>query len=268
MIFDVDAVKQLVRQYNGFYLVKGGSGGGVLQYKSDAHGCSIHVDCGSGEVRVTLQEEYRGKQSVAKKFPDYNSIHEIFTDPKLVFMDEVVKKPKRREIQDDEPLKFSISAFKDPTRPSVPSSKRPTFKPLGMLDLGGDLGSDLGSLGPPVPSLGPKKELTRVEKERLREEERERQRQKGKEAEDGEGSGGGSPSKKPVSHQDLLAMDYLYKTKTKSELNFLKRQIDREYDESEKRAKLSHKQNIEKYNSYLAAIPEQNDMKRINSCKH
>ena len=270
MIFDVDAVKQLVRQYNGFYLVKGGSGGGVLQYKSDAHCCSIHVDCGSGEVRVTLQEEYRGKQSVAKKFPDYNSIHEIFTDPKLVFMDEVVKKPKRREVQDDEPLKFSISAFKDPTRPSIPS-KRPTFKPLGMLDLGGDLGSDLGSLGPPVPSLGPKKELTRVEKERLREEERERQRQRGKEAEegeDGEGSGGGSPVKKPVSHQDLLAMDYLYKTKTKSELNFLKRQIDREYDESEKRAKLSHKQNIEKYNSYLAAIPEQNDMKRINSCKH
>ena len=49
---------------------------------------------------------------------------------------------------------------------------------------------------------------------------------------------------------------------------FLKRQIDREYDTSEKRAKLSHKQNIEKYNSYLAAIPEQNDMKRINSCKH
>ena len=77
MIFDVDAVKQLVRQYNGFYLVKGGSGGGVLQYKSDAHCCSIHVDCGSGEVRVTLQEEYRGKQSVAKRFPDYNSIHEV-----------------------------------------------------------------------------------------------------------------------------------------------------------------------------------------------
>ena len=77
MIFDVDAVKQLVRQYNGFYLVKGGSGGGVLQYMSDAHGCSVHVDCGSGEVRVTLQEEYRGKQSVAKRFPDYNSIHEV-----------------------------------------------------------------------------------------------------------------------------------------------------------------------------------------------
>ena len=188
-------------------------------------------------------------------------------------MDEFVK-PKKKERRnskddDDAPLKFSISAFKGPTGHSVPS-KRPTFKPLGMLDLGGDLGSDLGSLGPPVPSLGPKKELTRVEKERLREEERERQRQKGKEAEDedGEGSGGGSPVKKPVSHQDLLAMDYLYKTKTKSELNFLKRQIDREYDESEKRAKLSHKQNIEKYNSYLAAIPEQNDMKRINSCKH
>ena len=189
-------------------------------------------------------------------------------------MDEFVKpkKKERRNSKDDDdvPLKFSISAFKDPTGPSV-LSKRPTFKPLGILDLGGDLGSDLGSLGPPVPSLGPRKVLTRVEKERLREEERERVRQKGKEAEEAEnveGSGGGSPVKKPVSHQDLLAMDYLYKTKTKSELNFLKRQIDREYDESEKRAKLSHKQNIEKYNSYLAAIPEQNELRRINWHKH
>ena len=88
------------------------------------------------------------------------------------------------------------------------------------------------------------------------------------EGEDGEGSGGGSPVKKPVSHQDLLAMDYLYKTKTKNELNFLKRQIEKDVDSTEKKAKLNHKQNIEKYNKYLAAIPEQNELRRINWHKH
>ena len=73
-----------------------------------------------------------------------------------------------------------------------------------------------------------------------------------------------------MSHQDLLAMDYLYKTKTKNELNFLKRQLDKEKetDHTEKRARMSHKQNIEKYNSYLAAIPEQNEQRKINWHKH
>ena len=63
-------------------------------------------------------------------------------------------------------------------------------------------------------------------------------------------------------------MDYLYRTKTKNELNFLKRQIEKDYDNTEKKAKLSHKQNIEKYNTYLAAIPEQNELRRINWHKH
>ena len=218
-------------------------------------------------------------------------------DPRLIFMDEVVKPAKRRKSQDtnknSEPLPtFSISAFKDPVKsktstiPAIPSlPARPSFKPKpfgGGFDLGGDLGSDLGGrlgprvpsldlgsdlggLGPRVPSLGPKKEPTRVEKLKAAEEAKQRQKDNNKPEESTSAS---SPAKATPVHQDLLAMDYLYKTKTKSELNFLKRQIDREYDTSEKRAKLSHKQNIEKYNSYLAAIPEQNELRRINWHKH
>jgi len=294
MIFDVDAVKQLVRHYNGFYLVKGGCTEERLQYKTvKDNDCQVDIDCSLGEVTVTLQEEYRGRNSVTKKTLEYNYIHEIMNDPRLIFMDEVVKPVKRRKSTDtnkNEPLPtFSISAFKDPLK-SKPSSilsaspslpVRPSFKPKpfgGGFDLGGDLGglgprvpsldlgSDLGGLGPRVPSLGPKKELTRVEKLKAAEEAKQKSREKEDKTE--ESTSGSSPVKATPVHQDLLAMDYLYKTKTKNELNFLKRQIEKDVDSTEKKAKLNHKQNIEKYNKYLAAIPEQNELRRINWHKH
>ena len=197
-----------------------------------------------------------------------------------------------------DPVKSKTSTI--PAIPSLPA--RPSFKPKpfgGGFDLGGDLGSDLGGrlgprvpsldlgsdlggrlgprvpsldlgsdlggLGPRVPSLGPKKEPTRVEKLKAAEEAKQRQKDNNKPEESTSGS---SPAKATPVHQDLLAMDYLYKTKTKNELNFLKRQIEKDVDSTEKRAKLNHKQNIEKYNKYLAAIPEQNELRRINWHKH
>ena len=264
MVFDTDAVKQVVRPYIGYYLVKAGCVGEILQYKSDVHSCSVFIDCGSGEITVKLDEEYRGKTSASKKSENYNTIHEIFEDPRLLFVEEVVKPKKKpaKEEKDEEPLKFSISEFRHTSfpKPLASTSSRPSLRP--MLDLGGDLGGDLGSFGPPVPVLPPPKEQTRVEKQKAAVEARRIQREK----EEAEKEG---TFKKPVSHQDILAMDYLYKTKTKSELNFLKRQLDKEKetDQTEKKAKLSHKQNIDKYNAYLAAIPEQNELRRINSSK-
>ena len=192
-------------------------------------------------------------------------------------MDDFVKPQKRRKsveqkqkTNDEEPLTFSISAFNKPSKPPQPPSLRPALPPKklglqplrgGPLDLGGDLGTDLGSLGPPVPTLGPKKEKTRVE--RMREEEELKMKARGIDKNKPAGKSNGQPI-----HQDLLAMDYLYKTKTKNELNYLKRQIETGYDNTDKKAKLSHKQNIDKYNKYLAAIPEQNECRKINWHKH
>ena len=191
-------------------------------------------------------------------------------------MDEVVKPTKKKHIDNhdnDEPLTFSISAFKKPSTSKPKCSPLPPVKPSfspSPLSFGDDFGSDLGGMGPIVPTLGPKKEPTRVEKLRAAEEQRLKEKNKDKPENEDETGEGSSPTKSAPIHQDFLAMDYLYKTKTKSELNFLKRQIekDRESDTTEKRAKLSHKQNIEKYNSYLAAIPEQNELRRINWHKH
>ena len=53
--------------------------GSVLQYKSDAHNCSVLINCGSGEITVKLNEEYRGKRTVVKKSENYNTIHEVIS---------------------------------------------------------------------------------------------------------------------------------------------------------------------------------------------
>ena len=79
MVFDTDAVKQVVRPYIGYYLVKAGSVGSVLQYKSESHNCSVLINCGSGEITVRLNEEYRGKSTVVKKSENYNTIHEVMS---------------------------------------------------------------------------------------------------------------------------------------------------------------------------------------------
>jgi len=269
MIFDVDAVKQLIRHYNGFYLVKSSCVGDTLLYKSDEHCCSVKIDCKLGDVTVILDEEHRGRKSITKNSSNYNFIHDILNDPRLLFMEEVVKPRKKNSefSSNEKPLTFSISAFKNPTKTT---QKKQTIKPSFLptdLGLGLDLGSDLGSIGPAVPKLGPKHEPTRMEK--LRAAEAEKLRNKCKEDGDDVTSGSSSgPSKSTPLHQDLLAMDYLYRTKTKNELNFLKRQVEKDYDTTEKKAKLSHKQNIESYNKYLAAIPEQNELRRINWHKH
>ena len=184
-------------------------------------------------------------------------------------MEEIVKPKRRKSLdKDDEPVAFSISAFKDPVKKSSVASrpKLESFRP--SLDFGGglDLGSDLGGGGPPVPTLGPRPQPTRVEKMKLAEAERLKKKGLARTTlKEGESS---SSSQKATNHQDLLALDYLYKTKTKTEINFLKRQVEKEADSAEKRAKLSHKQNIEQYNSHLSSIPEQNELRRINWHKH
>ena len=269
MIFDSDAVKQLVRNYHGFYLLKEKSSGDVLHYGSEVHSCNLEVDCQTGQITVNLRdgERHRGKSCATKQSSEYNTIHEILNDPRLAFMDEVVKQKRRKSVDkiDEEPLTFSISAFKNPDLNSSakPRSTLGSFRP--SLDFGGglDLGSDLGGGGPPVPTLGPRPEPTRVEKMKLAEAERLKKKGLARAS-----VSEGESSKQATNHQDLLALDYLYKTKTKTEINFLKRQVEKDADSAEKRAKLSHKQNIEKYNSHLASIPEQNELRRINWHKH
>ena len=56
MIFDSDAVKQLVRNYHGFYLLKEKSSGDVLHYGSEVHSCNLEVDCQTGQITVNLRD--------------------------------------------------------------------------------------------------------------------------------------------------------------------------------------------------------------------
>merc|ERR1712106_728968 len=70
-----------------------------------------------------------------------------------------------------------------------------------------------------------------------------------------------------VDHQ-LQTVDQLYRTKTRTELNYLKRKQDLDTDRLKEGAELSHKDKIEVYNTYLGSLPEFNEQRKINWSKH
>jgi len=70
-----------------------------------------------------------------------------------------------------------------------------------------------------------------------------------------------------VDHQ-LQTVDQLYRTKTRTELNYLKRKQELDKDRLKKKAELSHKDKIEVYNTYLSNLPEFNEQRKINWSKH
>merc|ERR1712059_65126 len=70
---------------------------------------------------------------------------------------------------------------------------------------------------------------------------------------------------------DLLppeSSDTIYKTKTATELAFLKRKFEMEEEKLKKKAALSHKEKIKGFNTYLEHLPEFNEQRKINWSKH
>jgi len=70
-----------------------------------------------------------------------------------------------------------------------------------------------------------------------------------------------------VDHE-LKTVDQLYRTKTRTELNYLKRKQELDRERLKRRAELSHKDKIEVYNTYLSNLPEFNEQRKINWSKH
>lgn len=68
--------------------------------------------------------------------------------------------------------------------------------------------------------------------------------------------------------QELQTVDQLYRTKTRLELNYLKRKQQLDTDRLKKKAGLSHKDKIEGFNTYLGNLPEFNEQRKINWSKH
>jgi len=334
MQLDPGAVTQIARTYHGYYLVKGAtSSSHVLRYDNDCQeegGSSLEINCREGIIVIRLRTPHRGKSEVERHNADYNTLHQVFKDPRCFFLPAIVK-PKRRSSRelssenksgDDEPVVFQISAYKDPGKPKPVVLRLPLngiigsgLVPGGMQDLGaplcGVLGprvpADINSIGPKVPQCGPVvlkvSPVQKKEADTLKVVSEPPQPQK-KEADtlevvseptqpvsevsvpvfkrsmlDPAPKSGGEkvygPAKpdpellpREAVDQDLQTVDQLYRTKTRTEMNYLKRKQELDRDRLKKKAVLSHKDKIEGFNSYLGNLPEFNEQRKINWSKH
>ena len=232
---------------------------------------------------------------------------QVFKDPRCFFLPEVkkIKRRSSRELsgegkEDSGPLVFTLSAYKHPVKQTPINGiiGSGLIVPGGGLDLGapvdGGGGLDLGApirgdgLGLRIPSdnksIGPRVPCGEVTPAKQRKIETKAVEKAVKvtaevafdEKEDVTvmdkiiGPAKPDPALLPperVDHQ-LLSVDQLYRTKTRTELNYLKRKQELDRDRLKKKAELSHKDKIEVYNTYLSNLPEFNEQRKINWSKH
>merc|ERR1712179_739863 len=210
--------------------------------------------------------------------------HQVFKDPRCFFLPEVVKIKRRssRELsvegkEDSGPLVFTLSAYEHPVKQTPING----IIGSGLIVPGGGLGlripSDIKSIGPRVPcgEVTPAKqrkvETKAVEKVvKLNPEVAFDMKEDTTIIEKIIGPAKPDPALLPpecVDHQ-LQTVDQLYRTKTRTELNYLKRKQELDKDRLKKKAELSHKDKIEVYNTYLSNLPEFNEQRKINWSKH
>lgn len=269
-------------------------------------GSSLEINCDQGIIVIKLRTPHRGKTEVEKDNVDYKTLHQVFKDPRCFFLPAIVK-PKRRSSREmsgedklnEGPLVFTLSAYKDPARqmpvvPRVPINGiiGPGLIQGGIQDLGAPLCGGLGlrvptdnkSIGPRVPcGAGPPQVVQNTPAKSRKIDQQ--AFMKTVEANDDNnsmvkhllqpevkvfGPARPDPALLPPESVDhhLQTVDQLYRTKTRTELNYLKRKQDLDRDRLKKRAELSHKDKIEGYNSYLGSLSEFNEQRKINWSKH
>jgi len=294
-MLDKGAVIQIARTYHGYCHVKGhNSSNNILRFDNDIQeegGSSLEINCTEGSILIRLRTAYRGQTEVIKHEVDYNMLHQVFKDPRCFFLPTIVK-PKRRSSRelsgekssDDGPTVFSLNAYKESNYLKASVVPKLPFCGVDILDLGAPVfggfakfpsfqNNDLARQvsvptqlkikcvnlnldGKAKKSLECQLKVT----DSLPEPSREKI------------YGPAKPNKDILLTESLLSEekldDHLYRTKTKTELNYLKRKHDLDIDRLKKRAVLSHKDKIEGFNTYLSNIPEFNEQRKINWSKH
>jgi len=297
MHLDPGAVAQIARTYHGYYRVGVDTTGQVLRYDNDFQedgGSSLEINCKQGIILIKLRTPLMGKAEVEKHNADYNTLHQVFKDPRCFFLPTVVKTKRRssrelsgEEKEDSGPLTFTLSAYKPPVqqKPIPAIIGGGLVVPGGVLDLGAPVeGGVLGlrvpavsqAIGPRARLLSQPQQVTPAKQRKV-----ETQEEVKPIAEESHDKNSDNPDKvigpaKPdpallppesVDHH-LQTVDQLYRTKTRTELNYLKRKQELDRERLKKRAELSHKDKIEVYNTYLSNIPEFNEQRKINWSKH
>ena len=62
-------------------------------------------------------------------------------------------------------------------------------------------------------------------------------------------------------------MESLYQSKTKAEITFLKRREERDAERVRKKATLTHKEKVNKFNTYLSTLSEHYDIPKVSWTK-
>eukprot|EP00092_Neocalanus_flemingeri_P025034 GFUD01027146.1.p1 GENE.GFUD01027146.1~~GFUD01027146.1.p1 ORF type:complete len:359 (-),score=117.96 GFUD01027146.1:180-1256(-) len=358
MQLDPGAVTQIARTYHGYYRVYPGRGNSeqVLRYDNDFQeegGSSLEINCAEGTIVIRLRTPHRGRQEVERSNADYNTLHQVFKDPRCFFLPAIVK-PKRRssrELSSEDrfgedksgPLVFTLSAYKN-TAQQVPVNGiiGPGLVPGGGQDLGAPVCGGLFGPSPRVPAdhsgprvpadlncprvpadlncprvpadlncprvpadlncpkvpadlnshTGPDVQSASANLQApghqvkadtlavvLEPADINTESRVNVPVEEHVPHTGGEkvygPAKpdpallppEAVDH-DLQTLDHLYRTKTRTELNYLKRKQQLDSDRIKKKAVFSHKDKIEGYNSYLGSLTEFNEQRKINWSKH
>ncbi len=81
------------------------------------------------------------------------------------------------------------------------------------------------------------------------------------------GGGSSSSSRGEEKEGDKASLETLYQSKTKAELTFLKRRQERDAERVRKKATLTHKEKVNKFNTYLSTLSEHYDIPKVSWTK-
>lgn len=294
MQLDSGAVHQIARSYHGYHKVNSTEKDNILRFVNDLQddgGSKLEIDCLKGTVVIKLNTPLKGKTEVVKTDVDYKTLHQVFQDPRCFFIPPAAKLKRRgsressgeEKLEYDGPAVFTLSSY----------NKVESKKMLNMNDFTGhglpfqsslDLGIPLSGLRVPTTSV-PKVPDSSGSVHPVPSKQRKIDHQLSDSASNSTvpdpninndksvktyGPAKPDPSLLPSLRvdQELLAMDTIFRTKTSSELNYLKRKRELDKDRLKRKAELSHRDKVEGFNSYLSNLPEFNEQRKINWSKH
>jgi len=82
-----------------------------------------------------------------------------------------------------------------------------------------------------------------------------------------ESSTAGSSRQEQEKDSDKVSLESLYRSKTKAEVTFLKRRQERDAERVRKKATLTHKEKVNKFNTYLSTLSEHYDIPKVSWTK-
>jgi protein FAM32A len=78
---------------------------------------------------------------------------------------------------------------------------------------------------------------------------------------------GSSSGERQEKDSEKSSLEAFYQSKTKAEITFLKRKEERDAERVRKKATLTHKEKVNKFNTYLSTLSEHYDIPKVSWTK-